>query len=165
MYCDVTLHCLAVPAKPHAGAAAARGMPRGALPDTSGSAILGPRATVGTAMRIHEFMLSIEGVRRKLRRIAAVLRDPAATENERANAAALKRRLEQRLKEAGVPKGDWTDAAFRLGRALTEIKKSAPPVAPAGDWTDGAFRLGSALRRGYRKLRTPGADGGGRTPK
>ncbi len=42
--------------------------------------------------------------------------DAGATENERANAGALKARLEEWLKEAGVPAGDWTDLLFRLGR-------------------------------------------------
>ena len=60
----------------------------------------------------------IEGLRRKLRAVAAVVEDPGATEHEKANAAALRARLEQRLKDAGVPKGDWTDDAFRLGKAL-----------------------------------------------
>ncbi len=102
-------------------------------------------------MRISELVQSVEGVRRKLRAVAAVHADPAATEHERANAEALKRRLEERLRRAGVPEGDWTDTAFRLGRAVKEMEKSTSPASPAGDWTDNAFRLGRALRRGYKK--------------
>jgi hypothetical protein len=67
-------------------------------------------------MRISGLIGSIEDVRRKLRAVAAVVDDRGATEHEKANAAALKTRLEQRLKEAGAPAGDWTDSAFRLGK-------------------------------------------------
>jgi hypothetical protein len=116
-------------------------------------------------MSIGESVLSVEGIRRKLRAIAAMVRDPAATESERANAEALKRHLEQRLRQAGVPEGDWTDTAFRLGRAVTSMKKSTSPAAPAGDWTDGAFRLGSALRRGCKKWLLTDNSRSGRAPK
>jgi len=102
-------------------------------------------------MRVGELARSIESVRRKLRAVTAVLADSAATEHERANAEALKRRLERRLRQAGAPKGDWTDTAFRLGKAVKEINSSASPGSPKGDWTDDAFRLGRALRRGYKK--------------
>jgi hypothetical protein len=67
-------------------------------------------------MRISGLIGSIEDVGRKLRAVAAVVDDRGATEHEKANAAALKTRLEQRLKEAGAPAGDWTDSAFRLGK-------------------------------------------------
>jgi hypothetical protein len=67
-------------------------------------------------MRISGLMGSVEAVRRKLRAVTSVVEDRGATEHEKANAAALKARLEQRLKEAGAPAGDWTDNAFRLGR-------------------------------------------------
>jgi hypothetical protein len=102
-------------------------------------------------MRIRELLRPIEGVRRKLRALAAVLADPAATDHERANADALKRRLEARLRRAGVPEGDWTATAFRLGRAVKDMKNATSPASPEGDWTDDAFRLGRALRRGYKK--------------
>jgi hypothetical protein len=102
-------------------------------------------------MRIRELVWPIEGVRRKLRAVAAVLADPAATDRERANAEALKGRLEARLRQAGVPEGDWTDSAFRLGRAVKDMKNATSPASPEGDWTDDAFRLGRALRRGYKK--------------
>lgn len=98
-------------------------------------------------------MGAIEDIRRKLRAVAAVLGDPAATEHERAAAESLKRRLEGRLRRAGAPKGDWTDNAFRLGRAVAELRRSASPASPGRDWADKAFRLGRALRRGYRKWR------------
>ncbi len=103
-------------------------------------------------MRSYGFRNSVESVRRKLRGLSAVVADSGATEHERANAAALKARLERRLKDAGTPAGDWTDNAFRLGRWAKNLGKSASPASPKGDWTDEAFRLGRALRRGYKKL-------------
>jgi hypothetical protein len=95
---------------------------------------------------------SVEGIRRKLRAIAAVLADKGATMHERGNAAVLKQRLERRLKTAGEPEGDWSDAVFRLGRATRRLQRSTAPSVPRGDWTDHAQRLGKALRRGYRRL-------------
>lgn len=102
-------------------------------------------------MRISSLMGSIEGLRRKLRGVAAVAKDPGATEHERTNAEALKARLEQRLREAGSPAGDWTDNVFRLGRWTKEMRKSTSPGSPREDWTDNAFRLGKALRRGCKR--------------
>jgi hypothetical protein len=52
-------------------------------------------------MRISSVMGSVEGFRRKLRGLAAVVEDPAATEHEKANAQAATARLRHRLKEAG----------------------------------------------------------------
>src|SRR5438309_4795304 len=102
-------------------------------------------------MRITGLIGSVEAVRRKLRALAAVAEDPGATAHERATAEALKTRLEQQLRKAGAPAGDWTDNAFRLGRWAKEIKKSASPGAPSEDWTDNARRLGNVVRRGYKK--------------
>jgi hypothetical protein len=93
---------------------------------------------------------SVAAVRRKLRALTAIIADGGATEHEKANAEALKVRLERQLKEAGAPAGDWTDNAFRLGRWITTTTKSTSPVAPKGGWTDNAHRLGKALRRGYK---------------
>src|SRR5216684_2164938 len=93
---------------------------------------------------------SLAALRRKLRALAAVTKDAGATAPEKANAEALKERLEQRLREAGAPAGDWTDAAFRLGTWSKNLRKSASPTSPKGDWTDDAYRLGKALRRGYK---------------
>jgi len=93
-----------------------------------------------------------EAIRRKLRALTAVVSDAGATEHERASAKALKARLTERLKEAGAPKGDWTDRIFRLGRLTRDLKNPAPPKSPKGDWTDNAFRLGNAVRRGKRWL-------------
>jgi squalene cyclase len=90
---------------------------------------------------------SVEALRRKLRAVAAMAQDPAATNHERANAKALTARLQRRLREAGLPAGDWTDNVFRLGRWAKEMKKS---TSPKGDWTDNARRLGKVLRRGYK---------------
>jgi hypothetical protein len=96
-------------------------------------------------------MGSIEAFRRKLRALAAVAGDAGATEHERAAAQALKARLEQRLRDTGAPAGDWTDKAFRLGRLIKGVRKSAAPASPAGDWTNTAHRLGKAARRGYKR--------------
>jgi hypothetical protein len=92
-----------------------------------------------------------EDLRRKLRAVVAVLTDKGATAHERVNAAALKARLETRLKAAGEPRGDWSDHAFRLGRLAQKLERSSAPRSPKGDWTDGALRLGKALRRGYKR--------------
>ena len=90
-----------------------------------------------------------EAIHRKLRAIAAVLLDPAATEHERASAGALKIRLEKQLRQEAAPEGTWTDIMFRFGRAVKEIKQ--PPRSLKSDWTDHAFRLGRTLRRGFKK--------------
>ena len=102
-------------------------------------------------MRIIGLVGSVASVRRKLAAVAAVIADPAATDHERANAQALKTRLEQRLREAGAPAGDWTDNAFRLGKWAKDLKQASSPAAPKGDWTDNAHRLGKALRQGYKR--------------
>jgi hypothetical protein len=102
-------------------------------------------------MPIGGFIGSVMNVRRKLRAVAAVIADPAATAHEKANAAALKGRLERRLREAGVPAGDWTDTAFRLGKWAGQLKNSSSPTSPKGDWSDNAHRLGKALRQGYKR--------------
>src|SRR5262245_20104934 len=102
-------------------------------------------------MRSGGFIGSVADLRRKVRAVAALSEDAGATEHERANAKALKRRLQQRLNQTGEPAGDWTDNAFRLGKRLREIRGSASPAAPRGDWTDDAFRLGKALRRGWKR--------------
>jgi len=93
---------------------------------------------------------SIEALRRKVRAVAAILGDPGATEHEKVNATVLKTRLEQRLKDAGAPYGDWTDNPFRLGRWAGKLRRPLPPEAAEGDWTDAAFRFGRALRRSYK---------------
>ena len=90
-------------------------------------------------------------MRRKLRALATMAEDAGATASERANAETLKKRLEQRLRAAGEPAGDWTDNAFRLGRWAKEIRKSKSSAAADGDWTGSARKLGKAVRRGYKK--------------
>jgi hypothetical protein len=106
---------------------------------------------VGT-MGIDKDTGSIGAVRRKLQAVTAMVRDRGVTEHERANAAALRTRLEQRLRNAGAPAGDWTDEIFRLGKWAKDVRKSTSPVSPQGNWTDHALRFGKALRRGYKKL-------------
>jgi len=100
---------------------------------------------------VSENAQSAEAIHRKLRAIAAVLLDPAATENERANAEALKMRLEKRLGQEATSGGTWADILFRLGRGVKQIKQSTSPPSPKGDWTDNAFRLGRMFRRGFKK--------------
>jgi hypothetical protein len=91
---------------------------------------------------------SAEAIRRKLRALAAVFLDPAATEHEKANAKVLKGRLETQVSQEATPEGTWTGIMFRLGRGVKEI--TSPP-SPKGDWTDHAFRLGRMLRRGFKR--------------
>ena len=102
-------------------------------------------------MPISEYASSAEAIHRKLRAIAAVLLDPAATEHERTNAEVLKIRLEKQLRQEATPEGAWTDILFRLGRAVKEIKQSTSQSSPKGDWTDHTFRLGRTLRRAFKK--------------
>jgi hypothetical protein len=99
-------------------------------------------------------MNSVESLHRKLRSLGAVLKDPAATEHERANAAALRTRLEKKLIAAGIPKGDWTDRMFRFGRTLQEIKKTTAPPASLNGTSKLAFRLGRTLGAGLKKWRS-----------
>ena len=102
-------------------------------------------------MHIIGLIGSITSIRRKLRAVVAIIADPAATEHEKANAQALRARLERRLREAGAPAGDWTDSAFRLGRWAKELRQASSPASPKGDWTDNTHRLGKALRQGYKR--------------
>jgi hypothetical protein len=102
-------------------------------------------------MRIIGLVGSVTSVRRKLRAVAAIIADPAATEHEKSNAQTLKARLERRLREAGAPAGDWTDTAFRVGRWAKELQRTSAPASPKSDWTDNAHRLGKAVRQGYKR--------------
>jgi hypothetical protein len=102
-------------------------------------------------MRANGVAGSVAALRRKLRAITSLAADSGATASERENAEAVKHRLEQRLREAEAPAGDWTDKAFRLGRWVREFRESAAPASTDGDWTDHARRLGKAVRRGYKK--------------
>jgi hypothetical protein len=94
---------------------------------------------------------ALAALRRKLRALAAVTRNAGATPAERANAAALKKRIEQRLRDAGAPSGDWTDSAFRFGRRVAAMRKSGGSAAGQADLTDHARRLGKIVGRAYRK--------------
>jgi hypothetical protein len=105
---------------------------------------------------VSENARSAAAIHRKLRALAAVLLDPAATENERANAQTLKLRLQKRLvqKATAAAEGSWTGVLFRLGRGVRQIKaikQSTSPPAPKGDWTDHAYRLGRMFRKGFNK--------------
>jgi hypothetical protein len=102
-------------------------------------------------MRKNAVVGPVAALRRKLQAVASLAENAGATAPERANAEAAKTRLEQRLREAEAPSSDWTGKAFRLGRWVQEIRKSAEPASTDGDWTDHARRLGKALRRGYKK--------------
>ena len=93
----------------------------------------------------------LAALRRKLRALAAVAGDAGATPPERANAAALKRRLERRLRDAGAPAGDWTDHAFRIGRRVKRLANPAAPDPGDGDLAEPARRLGKLVGRAYKK--------------
>jgi len=74
-------------------------------------------------MQVNRFIGSVAALRRKLRALASVAENAGATAPERANAETLKKRLEEKLRAAGAPTGDWTDNAFRLGRMFRGLKK------------------------------------------
>jgi len=97
---------------------------------------------------------SVDALHRKLRGLLAVTRDSAATDHERANAEALKARIEGKLREEGAPKGDWTDAAFRLGRAVQAIDKSTAPPPSVSGGAKIPYRFGKALGKGLKKWRS-----------
>jgi hypothetical protein len=99
-------------------------------------------------MPISENARSAAAIHRKLRALAAVFSDRAATEHEKANAKLLKGRLEEQLSQEATPEGARTGIMFRLGRGVKEIT-SLP--SPRGDWTDHAFRLGRMLRKGFKR--------------
>jgi hypothetical protein len=98
-------------------------------------------------MPISEKARSAEAIRRKLRALAAVFSDPAATEHEKANAKGLTGRLEKQLGQEATSQGTWPGIMFRLGRGVKEITSPAPK----GDWTDHAFRFGRMFRKGFKK--------------
>jgi hypothetical protein len=99
-------------------------------------------------MPISDSARSAEAIRRKLRALAAVFLDPAATEHEKANAKVLKGRLETQLGQKAPSQSAWPGIMHRLGRGVREITSSRPAK---GDWTDYAFRLGRFIRRGIKK--------------
>ncbi len=99
-------------------------------------------------MPISENARSAAAIHRKLRALAAVFTDSAATEHERTNAERLKVRLERQLGANATPEGPWSGIMFRLGRGVREITS---PSSPKGDWTDHAFQLGKMLRRSFKR--------------
>jgi hypothetical protein len=97
----------------------------------------------------------MDAIRRKLRALGAVLDDSGVTEHERANALALKRNLEKKLKEEGAPNGDWTDVAFRTGRTIHHLKTvTASPASITETSSRAAFRVGKLLENGFKKWRS-----------
>jgi hypothetical protein len=76
-------------------------------------------------MPISDNARSAAAIHRKLRALAAVFLDPAATEHEKANAERLRGRLEQQLAHEATPEAAWTGIMFRLGRGVKE-KTSLP---------------------------------------
>jgi hypothetical protein len=99
-------------------------------------------------MPISENARAAAAIHRKLRALAAVFSDPAATEAEKSNAERLKVRLQDQLKPDASPERALTSLMFRLGQGVRDLT-SAP--APKGDWTDHAFRLGRMFRKGLKK--------------
>jgi hypothetical protein len=102
---------------------------------------------------LEEAMIRVNAIHRKLRGLVAVLHDSAVTEHEKANARALKARLEKKLRQEGAPKGDWTDVVFRAGQTVHKLKNSTAPTAASGP-PKLAFRLGKALGQGLKKWRS-----------
>src|ERR1700680_2966761 len=102
-------------------------------------------------MQVNRFIGSVGALHRKLRALASVAENAGATAPERANAEALKKRLEEKLRAAATPAGDWTDNAFRLGRWAKEMRKSASPAPSKEDWTDNAHRLRQGGGPGVKK--------------
>jgi hypothetical protein len=100
------------------------------------------------AMPISESARTAAAIHRKLRGLAAVFADSAATEHEKATAKELKGRLERQLGEEARPEGAWPGIMFRLGQGVKEM--TSPPSSKA-DWTDHAYRLGRMFRRGFKK--------------
>ena len=86
-------------------------------------------------MTIREGARTAAAIHRKLRGLAAVFSNPAATEHEKANAERLKARLEEQLPQEPTssepapgetaPSAAWTNIVFRLGRGVREIISSA----------------------------------------
>ena len=99
-------------------------------------------------MPISESARSAAAIHRKLRGLATVFADSAATEHEKANAKELKGRLEKQLSEGAKPDGAWTGIMFRLGQV---VKEMTSPPSPGTDWTHHAFRLGRMFRRGFKR--------------
>ena len=98
-----------------------------------------------------DFLRSIAALHRKLRALGAVANDAAATAPEKEAARALQQRIEDRLQTARPQAGDWSDAAFRLGRWARDRRNAVAGGAAETDWTGQAHRLGKAVRRGYKK--------------
>jgi hypothetical protein len=102
-------------------------------------------------MEDDRFANALAAWRRRLRALAALAADPGATPAERANAASLRKQLEERLRKAGAPAGDWTDQVFRLGRRVKSMRNAGPVKPGDGDFSDYARRLGKMFGRSYRK--------------
>ena len=79
-------------------------------------------------MPISEKARVAKAIHRKLRAIAAVLLEPAATEHERANAEALKIRLEKRLRQEVTPRGHGRTLCFGWAGRLRKL--SNPHLRP-----------------------------------
>jgi hypothetical protein len=93
---------------------------------------------------------SAAAIHRKIRALAAVVSDPVATENERANAQSLKEGLEKQVRPEATSEGPWTNIMFQLGRGVKGVKEITSPAASRSDWKVHAFRLGKMIRRGFK---------------
>jgi hypothetical protein len=69
-------------------------------------------------MPISDKARSAEAIRRKLRALAAVFLDPAATEHEKSNTKVLEGRLETQLGQKATSESAWRGIMFLLGREL-----------------------------------------------
>lgn len=113
-----------------------------------------PTPNCCAGLELETGMKPVDALHRRLRRLRAVLNDPSVTEHERANAEALKTRLEAKLTRDGIPQGDWTDVLFRLGRTVQEMKKTTTPPPSSSGASKIGFRFGRTFREGLKKWRS-----------
>ena len=78
-----------------------------------------------------------DALHRKLRRVVALLEDPAATEHERGNAEILKKRLEILFRKRGTPRGDKSRRLRSPQLPLTELENgsSKTPFEPRASFS------------------------------
>ena len=78
-------------------------------------------------MPISQNARSAAAIHRKIRALAAVVSDPVATKNEKANAQSLKEGLEKQINGQGTSQRPWTNIMFQLGRGVKEVQEIASP--------------------------------------
>ena len=81
-------------------------------------------------MPISDNARSAEAIRRKLRALAAVFLDPAATEHEKANAKVLKGRLETQLGQKALA---TSLSVLQIRRAHHSMGSAFPAIGELGE--------------------------------